>query len=146
VSGRAPHIPQYQGYLRIFDYAEHTSYYNREDYYTAAVNFWDQVVPHRIYVDGGMAGSGEIFGARDVIAATIQTANAEGCPLYNMLKLSRWLFFHNPDPKYMQYYERGLCGQILARRQNANSKLRPTGDLLPAGKPGGGQAIPWQPG
>jgi uncharacterized protein len=119
------HIPQYQGYLRIFDYATETSYYNREDYYTAAVNFWDQVVPHRIYVDGGMAGSGEIFGARDVIAATIQTSNAEGCPLYNMLKLSRWLFFHNPDPKYMQYYERGLYGQILARRQNANSNFDP---------------------
>jgi uncharacterized protein len=83
------------------------------------------VVPHRIYVDGGMAGSGEIFGARDVIAATIQTSNAEGCPLYNMLKLSRRLFFHNPDPKYMQYYERGLYGQIISRRQNASSATDP---------------------
>jgi DUF1680 family protein len=46
------HIPQYQGYLRIFDYATRTDYYTRPDYYTAAVNFWDMVVPHRIYVDG----------------------------------------------------------------------------------------------
>lgn len=83
------------------------------------------VVPHRIYVDGGMAGRGEIFGARDVIAATIQSTNAEGCPLYNMLKLSRSLFFHNPDPKYMQYFERGLYGQIISRRQDAHSTTDP---------------------
>ncbi|HEX6522878.1 MAG TPA: beta-L-arabinofuranosidase domain-containing protein [Streptosporangiaceae bacterium] len=119
------HIPQYQGYLRIYDYATQTDYYTRPDYYTAAANFWDQVVPHRVYVDGGMAGRGEIFGARDVIAATIQASNAEGCPLYNMLKLSRSLFFHNPDPKYMQYFERGLYGQIISRRQNAHSKTDP---------------------
>jgi uncharacterized protein len=74
---------------------------------------------------GGMAGTGEIFGARDVIAATIGASNAEGCPLYNMLKLSRRLFFHNPDPKYMQYYERGLYGQIISRRQNASSGTDP---------------------
>jgi DUF1680 family protein len=119
------HIPQYQGYLRIYDYATQTDYYTRPDYYTAAANFWDQVVPHRTYVDGGMAGRGEIFGARDVIAATIQSTNAEGCPLYNMLKLSRSLFFHNPDPKYMQYFERGLYGQIISRRQDAHSTTDP---------------------
>jgi DUF1680 family protein len=119
------HIPQYQGYLRIYDYAASTSYYTRDDYYTAVANFWDMVVPHRVYVDGGMAGRGEIFGARDVIAATIEQANAEGCPLYDMLKLSRSLFFHNPDPKYMQYFERGLYGQIISRRQNAHSATDP---------------------
>lgn len=119
------HIPQYQGYLRIYDYAKQTDYYTRPDYYTAAKNFWDMVVPHRIYVDGGMAGTGEIFGARDVIAATIGASNAEGCPLYNMLKLSRSLFFHDPDPKYMQYFERGLYGQIISRRQDAHSETDP---------------------
>jgi DUF1680 family protein len=119
------HIPQYWGYLNIYDRAARTSYYTRDDYYTAATNFWDMVVPHRIYVDGGMAGTGEIFGARDVIAGTIGQSNAEGCPLYNMLKLSRSLFFHNPDPKYMQYFERGLYGQIISRRQNAHSSTDP---------------------
>jgi hypothetical protein len=83
------------------------------------------VVPHRIYVDGGMAGVGEIFGARDVIAGTIGASNAEGCPLYNMLKLSRSLFFHDPDAKYMEYFERGLYGQIISRRQDAHSKTDP---------------------
>jgi DUF1680 family protein len=113
------HIPQYQGYLEIFERTGETPYF------TAAANFWDMVVPHRTYLDGGMAGSGEIFGARDVIAATIQTANAETCCVYNMLKLSRSLFFHTADPKYMQYYERALYGQILASRQNTSSDNDP---------------------
>jgi len=113
------HIPQFLGYLEIFNRT------GEGDFHTAAANFWDMVVPHRTYTDGGMAGSGEIFGPRDVIVGNIQTANAETCPCYNMLKLSRGLFFHNPDPKYMQYYERALYGQILASRQNADSATNP---------------------
>ncbi|MGY4744369.1 glycoside hydrolase family 127 protein [Streptomyces sp. ATMOS53] len=113
------HIPQYQGYLAIYERSGDSSYI------TAARNFWDMVVPHRTYLDGGMAGSGEIFGARDVIAATIQTSNAESCCVYNMLKLSRGLFFNTADPTYMQYYERALYGQILASRQNTSSSWDP---------------------
>ncbi|MER6922149.1 beta-L-arabinofuranosidase domain-containing protein [Streptomyces spiralis] len=105
-------IPQYQGYLEIYEQT------GEQQYFTAARNFWDMVVPHRTYVDGGMAGSGEIFGARNVIARTIQKSNAETCCVYNMLKPSRSLFFHTADPKYMQYYERALYGQILAPRRN----------------------------
>jgi DUF1680 family protein len=113
------HIPQFLGYLAMFEQT------GERDFYTAAANFWEMVVPHRIYADGGMAGSGELFGPRDVIVANIQQANAETCPCYNMLKLSRNLFFHNPDPKYMQYYERALYGQILASRQNISSTTNP---------------------
>jgi DUF1680 family protein len=123
------HIPQYQGYLTMFDRFDGTvapTYRGpASQYYTAAVNFWDMVVPHRVYVDGGMAGSGEIFGARDVIASSIQTSNAETCCEYNMLKLSRSLFFHTGDPKYMQYYERALFGQILASHRNTTSNTNP---------------------
>lgn len=113
------HIPQFLGYLAIYERT------GERNFYTAAANFWAMVVPHRIYTDGGMAGTGELFGARDVIASTIQETNAETCPCYNMLKLSRNLFFHNPDPRYMQYYERALYGQILASRQNVSSTTNP---------------------
>jgi DUF1680 family protein len=113
------HIPQFEGYLEIF---EQTA---EPQFFAAAANFWDMVVNHRTYTDGGMAGTGEIFGARDVIAATINGDNAETCPVYNMLKLSRSLFFHTGDPDYMQYYERALYGQILASRQAASSATNP---------------------
>lgn len=122
------HIPQYLGYLNMYERftgAQPAYRGPAANYLTAARNFWDMVVPHRTYVDGGMAGSGEIFGARDVIASTIQTSNAETCCEYNMLKLSRNLFFHTADPKYMQYYERTLYGQILASRLNATSNTNP---------------------
>jgi DUF1680 family protein len=38
-----------------------------------------------------------------------------------MLKLTRNLFFHNPDPKYMDYYERALYNDILASQDQASS-------------------------
>ncbi|WP_307556579.1 beta-L-arabinofuranosidase domain-containing protein [Streptosporangium lutulentum] len=116
------HIPQFIGYLSVFEQSE------ERDYYTAAVNFWDMVVPHRTFTDGGLAGpsdNGELFGARDVIVGSLGTNNAETCCNYNMLKLSRGLFFHTADPKYMQYYERALYGQILASRRNVDSATDP---------------------
>ena len=42
-----------------------------------------------------------------------------------MLKLSRNLFFHDPDPKYMNYYEQGLFNQILGSRRDVDSTDEP---------------------
>jgi DUF1680 family protein len=82
-----------------------------------------------MYSHGGV-GVGEILRARDVIAGSLyqnpQDSNhAETCPLYNMLKLSRNLFFHDPDPKYMNYYEQGLFNQILGSRRDVDSVTGP---------------------
>ncbi len=117
------HIPQFIGYLRVYDQN------NERDYYTAAKNFWDMVVPHRKYSHGGI-GVGEILRKRDVIAGSLYSEpnnhnHAETCPLYNMLKLSRNLFFHDPDPKYMNYYELGLYNQILGSRHDTDSVTSP---------------------
>ena len=117
------HIPQFIGYLRVFEQSD------ERDYYTAAKNFWDMVVPHRIYSHGGV-GVGEILRKRDVIAGSLYSEpnnhdHAESCVVYNMLKLSRNLFFHDPDPKYMNYYEQGLFNQILASRRDTDSVTSP---------------------
>jgi DUF1680 family protein len=110
------HIPQFTGYLRIHDGNQDAAYY------AAARNFWDMVVPHRTYSHGGV-GVGEMFRERDVIAGSLydDRNHAETCPLYNMLKLSRQLFFHDPDPKYMNYYELGLFNQIAGSRRDVDS-------------------------
>jgi uncharacterized protein len=113
------HIPQFIGYLNVFDRGA------EQKYFTAASNFWDMVVAHHTYSDGGIAGVGEYFGERDVIAGAMPPNQAETCPVYNMLKLSRQLFFHTADPKYMQYYERALYGQILASRRDSDSATNP---------------------
>lgn len=117
------HIPQFLGYLRIYEGA------GEAEFHTAARRFWDMVVPHRVYSHGGV-GVGEMLRARDVIAGSLyQTPrdnnHAETCPLYNMLKLSRNLFFHDPDPKYMNYYEHGLFNQILGSRRDVDSATSP---------------------
>lgn len=117
------HIPQFIGYLRVYEQN------GERDYYTAAKNFWDMVVPHRVYSHGGV-GVGEIFRKRDVIAGSLWSEpknpnHAETCPLYNLLKLSRNLFFHEPDAKYMNYYEQGLYNQILGSRHDVDSITSP---------------------
>ena len=117
------HIPQFIGYLRLFEESD------EQDYHTAAKNFWDMVVPHRVYSHGGV-GVGEILRKRDVIAGSLYSEpnnhnHAESCVVYNMLKLSRNLFFHDPDPKYMNYYEQGLFNQILGSRRDADSTTTP---------------------
>ncbi|HVQ90260.1 MAG TPA: beta-L-arabinofuranosidase domain-containing protein [Mycobacteriales bacterium] len=124
------HIPQFIGYLNLFDRG------GEQKYLTAAANFWNMVVGHRTYIDGGIAGVGEYFGERDVIAGTMPPNQAETCPVYNMLKLSRQLFFHTADPKYMQYYERALYGQILASRRDTDSTSNPLLTYFVAMAPG----------
>lgn len=114
------HVPQFIGYLQMFEEG------SDEHYYDAAENFWNMVVPHRTYSHGGM-GIGEMFDERNYIAGGLfdDQNHAETCPLYNMLKLSRRLFFHDPQPKYMNYYEQGLFNQILASRRDQDSTESP---------------------
>jgi DUF1680 family protein len=117
------HIPQFTGYLRMYEQN------NEAEFHTAARHFWDMVVPHRTYSHGG-TGVGEILRGRDLVAGSLwseprNTNHAETCTLYNMLKLSRNLFFHDPDPKYMNYYEQGLFNQILASRRDVDSVANP---------------------
>ncbi|MDX3452779.1 glycoside hydrolase family 127 protein [Streptomyces sp. ME02-8801-2C] len=112
------HIPQFTGYSRLFDQT------GEARYATAARNFWGMVAGPRTYSLGG-TGQGEMFRARNAIAATLADNNAETCATYNMLKLSRQLFFHTPEPAYMDYYERGLTNHILASRRDARSTTSP---------------------
>lgn len=113
------HIPQFTGYLRTYEEG------HDEEYLAAARNFWDMLVPERIYSHGGI-GVGEMLQG-GATAASLFAAHdhAETCPLYNLLKLSRELFFHDPDPKYMNYYELALFNQMLASRRDVDSDVSP---------------------
>ncbi|AJP00827.1 glycosylase [Streptomyces cyaneogriseus subsp. noncyanogenus] len=112
------HIPIFTGYVRLYDET------GEERYLTAAKNFWGMVVPHRMYGIGGTS-SGEFWKARDVIAGTMSATTAETCCAYNMLKLSRTLFFHDQDPAYMDYYERALYNQVLGSKQDRPDAEKP---------------------
>ncbi|MFJ7071473.1 beta-L-arabinofuranosidase domain-containing protein [Streptomyces sp. NPDC098781] len=112
------HIPIFTGYLRLYDATGEARYLD------AARNFWDMVVPHRMYGIGGTS-TAEFWKARDVIAGTIGDTTAETCCAYNMLKLSRTLFFHDQRPQYMDYYERALYNQVLGSKQDRADAEKP---------------------
>nr|WP_203731162.1 beta-L-arabinofuranosidase domain-containing protein [Streptomyces sp. SID12501] len=112
------HIPIFTGCVRLYDATGETRYL------TAAKNFWGMVVPQRMYGIGGTS-TGEFWKARGVIAGTISDTNAETCCAYNLLKLSRTLFFHEQDPKYMDYYERALYNQVLGSKQDKADAEKP---------------------
>ncbi|MBN1307514.1 MAG: glycoside hydrolase family 127 protein [Chitinispirillaceae bacterium] len=104
-------VPRIIGYLREYDATGTAAYLN------AAANFWDMVDLHHRFGFGGVS-TAESFMAKDAMYANIQVARSnETCPTYNMVKLSRVLFYHNPQSKYMDYWERANSAQLLA---NAN--------------------------
>lgn len=112
------HIPIFTGLIRLYDAT------GEARYLTAAKNFWGMVVPHRMYGIGGTS-TAEFWKARGVIAGTISDTTAESCCAYNLLKLSRMLFFHEQDPKYMDYYERALYNQVLGSKQDKADAEKP---------------------
>lgn len=112
------HIPIFTGLVRLYDAT------GEERYLTAAKNFWGMVVPGRMYGIGGTS-TAEFWKASGVIAGTISTTTAETCCAYNLLKLSRMLFFHEQSPKYMDYYERALYNQVLGSKQDRADAEKP---------------------
>ncbi|MDA0179467.1 glycoside hydrolase family 127 protein [Solirubrobacter phytolaccae] len=120
------HVPNFVGYMRIF---ERTGF---ADYHTASKHFFGMVVPHRMYAHGGTSGNFagannniECFQNRDNIANSIAENGAETCTTYNLIKLARNLFFHDPDPAYIDYVERGLFNMIAGSRSDTNSNSNP---------------------
>ncbi|MGN9816800.1 beta-L-arabinofuranosidase domain-containing protein [Streptomyces sp. SD11] len=112
------HIPIFTGLVRLYDAT------GEARYLTAAKNFWGMVVPHRMFGIGGTS-SAEFWRARGIVAGTISDTSAETCCAYNLLKLSRMLFFHEQDPTYMDYYERALYNQVLGSKQDRADAEKP---------------------
>lgn len=120
------HVPQFTGYLRVFEQSE------EQEYFLSARNFFRMVVPHRMYAHGGTSGNYpgsnnniEMFQNRNNVANSIAQGGAETCTTYNLIKLARNLFFHEQDPAYMDYVERGLLNMITGSRADNNNLNNP---------------------
>jgi uncharacterized protein len=104
-------MPRIIGYLREYDATGTAAYLQ------ASSNFWDMMDAHHRFGFGGVTTS-ESFIAKDAMYANIQVARSnETCPTYNLVKLSRVMFYHSSQSKYMDYWERANSAQLLA---NAN--------------------------
>lgn len=103
------HIPQIIGALKEYEAS------GESHYYKAAYYFWHLVRGHYAYSIGGM-GRGENFKEPDRLAGHIEAdRNCETCVAYNMLKLTKSLYYYEPEKsEYMDYYERTLYNQIMA--------------------------------
>ena len=123
------HIPTITGYLRVFDGT------GTDKYRSAAQNFWSMVTTNHTYIIGG-TGEAEMFRPAGEIASAITVKTCETCATYNMLKLTRQLFCHDPDAKYMDYYERGLYNHILGSQDPTSTAGGPVTYFVPL-NPGG---------
>ncbi|MFL6126547.1 beta-L-arabinofuranosidase domain-containing protein [Actinophytocola sp.] len=107
-------IPKILGAIREYHATGTTRYRD------IAVNFWRIVLDHHTYVIGGNS-NGEYFQTPDAIAAQLSDTTCEVCNTYNMLKLTRQLFFTFPSTaEYMDYYELALYNQILGEQDPAS--------------------------
>ncbi|WP_417360594.1 beta-L-arabinofuranosidase domain-containing protein [Galbibacter sp.] len=110
------HIPQIVGALEMYRDTDVVEYFKIAD------NFWFKTTHDYMYSIGGVAGArnpanAECFPAQP--ATLYENGFSSGgqnetCATYNMLKLTRNLFFFEPKAQLMDYYERGLYNHILA--------------------------------
>lgn len=100
-------IPKILGSARLYEFTG-----SKRDH-TVADFFWNAVVKHHSYVNGGNSNF-EYFSQRDQLASQLSTNTSETCNTYNMLKLTDYLFSWNPSVEYIDYYERALYNHILA--------------------------------
>lgn len=108
-------IPKIIGAIREYHATGTTRYRD------IANNFWNIVIGHHTYVIGGNS-DGEYFQAPDRIASQLSDSTCEVCNSYNMLKLTRQLFFTNPArADLMDYYEGTLFNQMLGEQDPDSS-------------------------
>ncbi|KOV74867.1 hypothetical protein ADL00_00845 [Streptomyces sp. AS58] len=85
-------------------------------YLRLAEYFWHTVVNDHSYAIGGNSNQ-EFFGPPGEIVSRLSEDTCENCNSYNMLKLGRQLFLHDPDTAaYMDHYEWTLLNQMLGEQ------------------------------
>lgn len=90
-----------------------------EYYKKAAENFWKFVVETQTYANGGTSNY-EFF--TDVDEEPLSDKNCETCCVYNMLKLTEYIFQWDQSSKYTDYYENVLYNQILGSQNSEGYK------------------------
>jgi len=103
------HMPQVVGAARRFELSSDPRF--------AAVSrfFWETIAETRTYAPGGSANTESWLTNANHIALEMKASShhQECCCSYNMMKLVRHLFCWNPDPRYVDYYERNLLNHRL---------------------------------
>ena len=100
-------VPKIIGAARLYELTAD------EKYRTISTFFWDRIVNHHSYLNGGNSNY-EHLGPPDQLNDRLSPLTSETCNTYNMLKLTKHLFTWEAAAPYMDYYERALYNHILA--------------------------------
>lgn len=101
-------IPKVVGYEKV---AELT---NNEDWQDAVKYFWHNIVDTRSVAFGGNSVAEHFNPVDDFSSMVKSNQGPESCNSYNMLRLTKELFFDNSDVSYLDFYERTLYNHILS--------------------------------
>lgn len=110
-------IPKVVGYQKVGDAN------NNQAWLDASAFFWDTVVNRRSVSIGGNSVREHFHSSDDFTPMMEDPEGPETCNTYNMLKLSRLLHNKSHDPKYLEYYERGLFNHILSSQHPVTGGL-----------------------
>lgn len=119
-------IPKVIGYKRIAELSQDDKNWNHaEEWDHAARFFWNTVVNNRSVCIGGNSVREHFHPADNFTSMINDVQGPETCNTYNMLRLTKMLYqnSHNPcninepDPNYINYYERALYNHILASQE-----------------------------
>ncbi|HSI07577.1 MAG: beta-L-arabinofuranosidase domain-containing protein [Rariglobus sp.] len=100
-------IPKVVGLAREYELT------GNPDCHRAAISFWDHVVNHRSYANGGH-GESEHFFPPEQFPLRLTPNTCETCNTYNMLKLTGRLFAWHPDAAHMDFVERATINHLAA--------------------------------
>lgn len=108
-------IPKAIGFVRAYMAGE------GEDYLKAAEFFWELVMEKYMYPNGGVS-AGEVFNALYEGAVRPNGNPSETCTIYNMIKLSQYLYELTDEVKYLDYIERALLNGIMGSIEESGCK------------------------
>lgn len=103
------YIPKLIGLTRAYEIS------GKGDYDRTAQFFWQTVVNHHTFATGSNSDK-EHFFKPDELSKHLSGYTGESCNVYNMLKLTKHLYTHTMDVKYMDFYEKALYNHMLGQQ------------------------------
>ena len=102
-------VPEIHGAARAYEVT------GDEQYRRIAENYWKLAVDDRgMFVTGGQT-NGEIWTPLNQQASRLSNRSQEHCVVYNMMRLSQYLYRWSGESKYADYFEQNLYNGIFAQ-------------------------------